>query len=123
MRETIVQVTTLPVHRLDRGSVFQGTGHALGRGRNAHIQRQDIISHRRPSSQIHLLPLQQRRPSVSQNSPFQEAQVWLAALVGRAPHSRMELPCVEALQPCRLMSHGSGHLGYRRACLYVTDRV
>ena len=46
------------VDRLDGSGVFQGAGHSLGRGGDAHVQRQDIIADGRATFQIHLLLLQ-----------------------------------------------------------------
>ena len=48
----------LLVHRLDGRGMLKGTGHALGRGRDASVQGQDIIAYRRAPLQMDLLLLQ-----------------------------------------------------------------
>ena len=46
------------VDRLDRRGIFQGAGHSLGRGGDAHVQRQDIIADGGATFQIYLPLLQ-----------------------------------------------------------------
>ena len=46
------------VDRLDGSGMLQGAGHSLGRGRDANIQRQDVVADGRAALQIHLPLLQ-----------------------------------------------------------------
>lgn len=54
--------------RLDGSGMLQGAGHSLGRGRDAHIQRQDVVADGRAALQIHL-PLLQDGSAASRLRP------------------------------------------------------